>query len=210
MKESIEPILRKLEGLNTIDLIAKKLNVKESTAIKKIHELRKFGHVETSGGGKQPRLYRVYRNKIVKIGNPGLYDIINKNSPVKISRPYEERIVGRKLSIEEALIRAIKTEKYRVILASLALFNKVKDIPKLYKLAKKEDVRRKLGALYEVARNTIRTKKINEKHLRLMLKAKNEKAFIVPKVKSKDFKDIENKWRVYIPFNKQDLWRLKE
>ncbi|MBU2639142.1 MAG: hypothetical protein KKG75_00360 [Nanoarchaeota archaeon] len=203
-------ILNKIKGLNTIETLQKKLKVKRSTAIKKIHELRKLGYVETSGGGKQPRLYNIHMNKIIKIGNPGLYDIINKNSPVKLSRPFEERIIGKKLSIEEAIIRAIKTEDYRVILASLALFNKIKDFSKLYALAKKENVRRKLGALYELARKTIKTKKIDDKHLKLMLNAKNEKMFIVQNAKSKDFKDIENKWKIYIPFNKQDLWRLKE
>ena len=81
-------ILRKLKGLNTIETIQKKLNIKRSTAIKKIHELRKLNYIETSGGGKQPRLYRIHINKIVKIGNPGLYDIINKNSPIKLSRPF--------------------------------------------------------------------------------------------------------------------------
>ena len=93
-----------------IETIQKKLNIKRSTAIKKIHELRKLNYIETSGGGKQPRLYRIHINKIVKIGNPGLYDIINKNSPIKLSRPFEERIIGKKLSIEEVIIRAIKTE----------------------------------------------------------------------------------------------------
>jgi len=210
MKESIESILRKLEGLNTIDLIERKLNVKRSTAIKKISELRKLGYVETSGGGKQPRFYRIYRVKISKIGNPGLYDIINQNSPIKLSKPFEERIIGKKLSIEEAIIRAIKTENYRVVLAALALFNKIKDYSRLYELAKKENVRRKLGALYEVARRVIRTKKIDDKHLKLMLNAKNERKFIVPHAKSKDFKDIQKRWNMYIPFNKQDLWRLKE
>lgn len=210
MNQSIKDILKKLEGLNTIDLAAKKLNVKKSTAIKRIHELRKLGYVETSGGGRQPRFYRVSRVKINKIGNPGLYDIINENSPIKLSRPYEERIIGKKLSIEEAIIRAIKTRDYRIILASLALFNKIKNVSKLYNLAKKENVRRKLGALYEVARRTVKVKKIDEKHLKLMLMAKNEEKYLVPNAKSKDFKDIEKKWRIYVPFNKQDLWRLKE
>ena len=92
----------------------------------------------------------------------------------------------------------------------MPLFNKVKDFSKLYNLAKKENIRRKLGALYEVARKTVKTKKIDDKHLKLMLKAKDKKKFVVPNAKSKDFMDIENKWKVYIPFNKQDLWRLKE
>src|SRR3989344_3426331 len=118
MEKSIEGILNKLEGLSTIELIAKKLNLKKNTAIKKIHELRKLGYVETSGGGKQPRLYRISRIRIQKVGSPGLYDIINKNSPIKLSKPYEHRIVNGKLSIEEAIVRAVKSGDFRLILAS--------------------------------------------------------------------------------------------
>ena len=117
MEKSIEGILNKLEGLNTIELIAKKLNLKKSTAIKKIHELKKLGYVETSGGGKQPRLYRISRIKTQKIGNPGLYDVINKNSPIKLVKPYEHRVVGRSISIEEAIVLAVKSENFRLILA---------------------------------------------------------------------------------------------
>ena len=210
MKESIESILEKLEGLNTIDLIERKLNVKKNTAIKKISELRKLGYVKTTGGGKQPRFYWISRIKGEKIGNLGLYDTINKNSLIKLVKPYEHRIIGRRLSIEEAIVRAIKSEDFRLIMASLALFNKIKNISRLYKLAKEENVRRKVGALYEVASRTIKTRKINDKHLKLMLNAKNEKKFIVDGLKSKDFIDLQKRWNVCIPFNKADLERYKE
>ena len=210
MKESIDDILKKLEGLNTIDLISKKLNVKKSTAIKKIHVLRKLGYVETSGGGKQPRLYRVLRAKSITIGNPGVYDIINKNSPIKLVKPYENRIIGRKLTIEETIVRAIKSKNFRLILASLALFNKIRNWPSLYLFAKEENVRRKTGALYEVARKIIRVRSIDDKTQRLLLNAKNEKKYIITGMHSKDFKDIEKKWSVFIPFDYNDLRRYKE
>jgi len=210
MKKPIEDNLKDLEGLNTIDLIAKKLNVKRSTAIKKVYELRKQGYVETQGGGKQPRIYRISRIKIRQIGNPGLYDIINKYSKIKIVRPYEHRIIGKKLCIEEAIVRAIKTKEFRVILASLSLFNKIKDWHKLYQYAKKENVRRKIGALYDVARKTILVKKMDNKTMNLLLNAKSEKRHIIENMKSKEFNDIEKKWNVYIPFNKSDLERYKE
>lgn len=210
MKLSKEKILKKIEGINTIDLIQRKLNVKRNTAIKKIHELRKLGYVETSGGGKQPRLYRISRIKIQKIGNPGLYDVINRNSPIKLVKPYEHRIVNGKLSIEETIVRAIKTGDFRLILASLALFNKVKNWARLYNLAKKENIRRKIGALYEVAKKIIRVRKMNYKMMKLMLNAKNEEKYIVKGIKSNDFKNIEKKWNVYIPFNMIDLMRYKE
>jgi len=210
MEKSIEGILNKLEGLSTIELIAKKLNLKKNTAIKKIHELKKLGYVETSGGGKQPRLYRISRIKTQKIGNPGLYDVINKNSPIKLVKPYEHRVVGRSISIEEAIVLAVKSENFRLILASLALFNKVKTWSKLYELAKKENVRRKTGALYELTRKIMRARKIDDKTQKLLLNAKHEKKDIIAGMHSEDFKDIEKKWNVHIPFNYNDLRRYKE
>ncbi|MBI2106239.1 hypothetical protein HYT56_05405 [Candidatus Woesearchaeota archaeon] len=210
MKESIESILKKLEGLNTIDLIERKLNVKKNTAIKKISELRKLGYVETRGGGKQPRLYRISRVKREKIGNLGLYDTINKNSPIKLVKPYEHRIIMGKLSIEEAIVRAIKSGNFRLIMASLALFNKIKNCSELYQFAKKENIRRKVGALYELTRKIMKVKSIDEKTMKLLMNAKNEKKFIVEGLKSKDFIDLQKKWNVFIPFNKADLERYKE
>lgn len=210
MEKSIEGILNKLEGLSTIELIAKKLNLKKSTAIKKIHELKKLGYVETSGGGKQPRLYRISRIKTQKIGNPGLYDVINKNSPIKLVKPYEHRVVGRSISIEEAIVLAVKSENFRLILASLALFNKVKTWSKLYELAKRENVRRKTGALYELTRKIMRARKMDDKTQKLLLSAKHEKKDIIAGMHSEDFKDIEKKWNVHIPFNYNDLRRYKE
>ncbi|MBS3156478.1 hypothetical protein J4413_04600, partial [Candidatus Woesearchaeota archaeon] len=200
----------KLEGLSTIELIAKKLNLKKNTAIKKIHELKKLGYVETSGGGKQPRLYRISRIKTQKIGNPGLYDVINKNSPIKLVKPYEHRVVGRSISIEEAIVLAVKSENFRLILASLALFNKVKTWSKLYELAKRENVRRKTGALYELTRKIMRARKMDDKTQKLLLSAKHEKKDIIAGMHSEDFKDIEKKWNVHIPFNYNDLRRYKE
>jgi len=210
MKESIESILEKLEGLNTIDLIERKLNVKRTTAIKKISELRKLGYVETKGGGKRPRLYRISRIKREKIGNLGLYDTVNKNSPIKLVKPYEHRIIGRKLSIEEAIVRAIKSGDFRLIMASLALFNKIKNWSELYQFAKKENIRRKIGALYELTRKIMKVKSIDKKTMKLLMNAKNEKKFIVEGLKSKDFIDLQKKWNVCIPFNKADLERYKE
>ncbi len=210
MKESINQILKELEGLNTIELVQKKLKVKKNTAIKKIHELRKLGYVETSGGGKQPRIYRVSRIKIQKIGNPGLYEIINQNSPIKLVKPYEHRIINKALTIEEAIVKAVKSGNFRLILASLALFNKLKNWSRLYEFAKKENVRRKTGALYEVARAIIRVRRMDDKTNRLLLNAKKENKYIVQGLKSKDFQDIEKKWKVYIPFDHKDLKRYRE
>ena len=92
----------------------------------------------------------------------------------------------------------------------MALFNKVRDWHRLYKFAKNENVRRKVGALYEVARTIIKVRKMDEKTRKLMLNAKNEKKYIIQGLRSKNFQDIEKKWKVFIPFNYADLERYNE
>lgn len=207
--ESIE-LVKKLQGLQTIESIKKKLSISRSTAIKYVHLLRKKGFVETSGGRNQPRLYRIKLINIKKIGYPGLYDTINKYSSIKIVEPYEHRIIGKKLSIEEALVRAIETKRVRTILASLSLFNHIHNWSRLYKYAKKKKCRNKVGALYELARKFIRVRRIDKKTEKQLLKAKDKDKYIIPKMKSRDFKDIEKKYNVFIPFNKADLEELRE
>ena len=34
---------------------------------------------------------------------------------------------------------------------------------------------------------------------------KDKFTYLIPSFRSNDFKDIENKWKVYLPFNKVDL-----
>lgn len=210
MKESIEGTIRKLEGLHTLEGVQKKLGVQRSTAIKKLCQWRKEGYVETSGGGKQPRLYRVSCIKIPKLGYPGLYDIINQHSPIKLVKPYEHRIIGRRLSIEEALVLAVNTGSFRVMLAALALFNKIQNWPRLYQLAKKKHLLRKIGALYDVARTLLRVRRMPKRTRDLMLRAKEKGKFIIPGLKSDDFHTLETLWKVYIPFRRGDLMRYKE
>lgn len=196
--------------MHTLDGVQKRLGVERSTAIKKLCQLRKLGYVKTSGGGKQPRLYRISCTKIQEIGYPGLYDIINQNSPIKLVKPYEHRVMGRRLSIEEALVLAIKTGNFRVMLAALALFHNVQDWSRLYQLAKKNRLRRKIGALYDVARVILRVRRMPERTRKLLMKAEEKERFIIPGLKSEDFHALEVLWKVYIPFRKGDLLRYKE
>ena len=43
-----------------------------------------------------------------------------------------------------------------------------------------------------------------------LLQSKEKEGDIIKGLNSKDYKDIENKWKIRIPFNKSDLWRYKE
>ncbi len=210
MKESIYLLSRRLKGLQTVESVQKELNIKRSTAIKKLHLLRKAGFVETSGGGKQPRFYRISSTPQREIGFPGLYDTINKYSRVKIMPPYRHRMVGKKLSVEEALVRAVATRDFRTILASLALFNYITDWSRLYTYAKKFGVRKRIGALYDVAKAVIKVRKMDKRISNKLLASEEKEKFIIPLIKSKNFVAVQKKWGVYAPFNRKDLWRYKK
>ena len=207
--KSIE-LAKKLEGLNTLEMAKNKLNVRKSTAIKIISLLRKEGFVETSGGGKQPRLYKISPIRLTAKEKMGLYDIINKYSKVKLFEPFKHKVMDRKLTIEEAISMAIKERNFRITLAALGVFKFVKDWSKLHYYAKKYKVRKEVGALYDIARICMKTGKMDERTRKSLLKIKIRKIYIIKNAKSKDFKNIEKIWNVYIPFNMADLMRYKE
>ena len=207
--KSIE-LAKKLEGLNTLEMAREKLNVRKSTAIKIISLLRKEGFVETSGGGKKPRLYKISPIRIAGKEHLGLYDIINKYSKVKLWEPYKHKVMDRAFSVEEAIPMAIKQREFRLTLASLGLFNFVKNWAKLNYFAEKYNVRKEVGALYDVARSYMKTRKMDERIRKSLLKGKMRKRFIIKHAKSKDFKGTEKLWNIYVPFNKADLTRYKE
>ena len=193
-----------------MDTIAKRRGISRRTAINLIWILRKKGLVETGYGKRKIRLYRIRAIKKPDIGFKGLYDIINENSKVKVFAKEQHRIHGHKLTIEEAIIRAIEEEDFRTILAALGLFNKIKDWSRLLKFAKKEKLTRKVGALYDVARTAIKVKRIDKRIRKALLKGTVGDKYIVKKIRSADFKDIEKEWNVFIPFNKADLGVYKE
>ena len=209
--KSIE-IAKKLEGLHTLATAAKALNVKRSTAVKMLSILRKGGFVETSGGGKQPRMYKISPLRIAGKEHLGIYDVINKYSKIKLWEPYKHKIMDRDLSIEEAIPMAVKKgeNNFRLALAALGLFNHVKDWPKFCHYSKKYNVSRRAGALYDIARTVMKTRKMDNRTRKALLKGKDKSRFIIKPHKAKDFMEIGIKWRVYIPFNKADLMRYKE
>ena len=209
--KSIE-LAKKLEGINTLDIVAKSLKVKKSTAIKMISILRKEGFVETSGGGKKPRFYKISPIRIAGKEHLGLYDIINKYSKVKLWEPYMHKVIDRNLSIEEAIPMAVKggERNFRLVLAVLGLFNHVKNWPNLCYYSKKYNVARRVGALYDVTRTVIKTRKMDNRTRKALLKGKDKSKFIIKPHKPKYFKDIEKVWKVYIPFHRTDLTRYKE
>src|SRR3989338_1872514 len=153
-----EVLLKKLEGVQTIDSASNILKMSKEGAIYYIFRLRKEGYVKTKLLSNKKRVYNISFENRLK--GTSYYEIINKYSPVKISTPKTYMMYGKEPSLEETIIYAIKTQSFRTILASLALFRKIDDWSNLYQLAKKNHIERQVGALYDVARKIMLTRRM--------------------------------------------------
>lgn len=204
MIRNLNEILWKIEGLQTAETAAKELNLSRQSAINLLSRLKKMEYVTVSGGGKQKRLYKITMTKQRK-RQPGMFDIINKYSPMKLNPWYDHQVYGE-YGPEEALIDAIQTRSFRVILASLRLYGHIKDWKKLHKMAAEKGVLQEVMALYELAGMYFRVKrvswpyqKIQIYHWKGLTQLKNRNNFI----------DIQKKWHVYIPFNRKDMEEIR-
>ena len=203
-------IAKKLRGLQTVSTISKIFNVKKRTAINYTWKLRKAGYLTSTGGGKNIKLYRISPLKFKKREGYSLYGLVNKHSRVKLNTAEDYIIHSKKEPPpEEILVRAIASKEFRLMLASFELFNKIKSWSRLKKLSEKYHVGRNVGALYDVTKRFIRVKRMDERTRKALLKS-NGKKFLFYRVKSKSFRDIEKKWKVFIPLNKQDMEIYKE
>jgi hypothetical protein len=196
-------LLWKLEGLHTADTVAEELHITRQSAINLLSRLKKAGHVTVSGGGRRVRLYKITIRKQLP-REPGMFDVINKYSPhMKLAPWYDHQVHGL-YGPEEALVDAIQTKSFRVLLASLHLFRHITSWPKLYALGKKHDCWQQVGALYDVARMFLRVRKMPERYR----VAKRWRWKCLTQLKKKNFPEISNLWKIYIPFNKYDLGKL--
>jgi len=198
-------ILQKLEGLETIETAAEALNIKKQSALNLICKLKKEGYVTTTGGRNQKRLYKITTRKQRK-REKGMFDIINKYSPMKLAPWYDHQVHG-KYTEEDALIDAIQTQSFRAILASMRLFNHINDWPKLYKLAKEKNCWQQIGALYDISKMYFRVKKMP---LRYQHKRFIKKQFLIKRYNTteKTYYQIKNKWNIEIPFQIGDIRRV--
>ena len=200
-----ENLLRKLEGLHTVETIQETLGISRQSAINLISKLKKQGYVTTSGGGKQKRLHKITLRKQRK-RDKGMFDIINKYSKMKLNHWYDHQVHGH-YGPEEALVDAVQTQSFRVILASMRLFAYVTDWKRLYKLAQKRNCWQQIMALYDLSRRYFRVRKIPSLYIR---KKFPKKKYLIKdyKTKEEEFRSIEKKWNTYIPFRKGDLHKV--
>ncbi len=197
-------LLQKLAGIQTIESVMDILKADKRMAIYYLHALRKEGYVKTRRQSNNRRVYNISLDN--KLGGKSYYEIINQHSPIKISTPIIHKIYGREPSLEETLIYAIKTKSLRTILASLALFKKISHWAELYRLAKENHIERQVGALYDLARQIMKVRRMANKFRSSTLPKKEHKfEYVVPGLETRDFTKIEKVWKIYLPFNKNDL-----
>lgn len=204
-------VAKKAEGLQTLGSFAKALRIGRGTAVLYLHRMRVAGFVRTMRGAKGRRLYDISPVRLREIGSAGLFETLNEGSPLKLRTPFAHRVYGRTMTPEEAVVRAVETGDYRVILVSLELFRKVRDFGLLYNLAKGKGIARKIGALYALSRRYFRVRRMDGRIMRRMKASpagKTGKGYIIEGMKSSDFGDIEKEWGIRIPFNKSDLAKL--
>ena len=199
-----QKLLKKLEGVQTIESAQRILTLSRRKTIYYVYRLRKEGCVKTRRLSDNKRIYTIsFENKLK---GTSYFEIINEHSPVKIATPITYKIYGKEPSLEETLVYAIKTNSLRTILASLALFKKISSWSELYQLAKKNRIERQVGALYDLARKFMRIRKMPKRFRNNALPDKTyDFEYTIPGLMSRDFKDIEHVWKVYLPFNKNDL-----
>ena len=197
-------IVKKLEGIQSIETVKDILDINREKAIYYIYRLRKIGYVKTKKLSNNKRVYNISFENRLK--GTSYYEIINKYSPIKISTPEIYKFYGKEPTFEETLVYAIKTQSFRTILAALALFKRIDDWVSLYQLAKKNHLERQVGAIYDLARKVILTRKMTNRFRNNALPKENYQwRYVIPGLKSDDFKDIEKRWKIYLPFNKKDL-----
>ena len=203
-----EKLAESLYGIYTLETFADRLKITPAKAIYVIHRLRKLGFVKTSYGAGNNRVYSIsLRNKHNGISYTEVINKVAPNAGVMISSSEPYYVHERVPTYEEALIYAINQRSVRYIIASLGLFRKISNWGMLYKLAKENSLVREVASLYEIAKKTVKKVRSMPKrflHLAQKIKTKDFN-YIIDGISSDDFKDIERKWKVYIPLNYSDL-----
>jgi|SRR3989344_4425566 len=201
-----EEITWKMEGLHTLETFMRELGVKRQTALNILCKLKKEQYCTTTGGGKQPRIYKITMTK-QRPRSPGMFDILNKYNPTfKLSPWYDHQVHGP-YGVEEAIVDAIQTKSFRAILATLRLFNHVNNWKKLHRIAREKKCWNKVGALYELAKKIFRTTLLPIIYNKPSETKKEYLTQTYP-TQEEQFKFIEQKWRVPIPFKWGDLSKV--
>lgn len=148
-------------GKYTVELFAEKQNLTRQSALNKLSGLKKQRLVSVSGGGRQKRIYTVYK----KPKNPenGFFSIVNKYSPIKLNPKFEHYVYGR-YTIEHAIIDGLAFEDIRTKRAVSHLFRHISDWKRLFDLAKQRNLVDKLYKQYKYAKTMTKCRTMPKKY----------------------------------------------
>ncbi len=150
-----------LEGKYTVETFAEQQRISRQSALNKLSRLRRLGYAKVSGGGRQKRIYTIFK-KPQKDQN-GFYKTINKYSPIKLVPAFEHYTYG-KYTIEHAIIDGLKMNDARTREAVYHLFRHIKNWKRLFKLAKQKGLENKLIAVYTKARGITRVRTMPKRY----------------------------------------------
>ncbi len=150
------------EGKYTAERFAGERGISRQSAINLLSKLKRKGLVETSGGGRQKRIYTVH--KLPKRKTNGFYDVVNKYSPEKLQPRFEHYVSG-KYTIERAIVDGIRIGDSRTMEATAFLFRHVNNWKMLFGLAKKYGLKNHVIALYKKARESIKTRRMPQRYV---------------------------------------------
>ena len=151
------------DGKYTIEKFASEYNLSRQSSLNLLSKLKKQGHVKTSGGGRQKRIYTVY--KLPHKEPNGFYNTVNKYSKEKLVPQFEHYVYGNYTS-EHAIIDGIKIGDSRTKEATKYLFNHITSWKRLNDIAKKHNLRKQVLGLYIDALHSIKCKKMPKRYLK--------------------------------------------
>ena len=144
-------------GKYTVATAARTLGTTSSAAIMRLHRLRQRGLVETSGGGRIPRIYTITTTPVRPTN--GFYDLVNRYAPEKIVPGFAHYVHGR-YTTEQAIIDGLRLGDARTLDATKHLFRHVTDWKRLFALAQAYGLETQLHALYGKARQETRVRRM--------------------------------------------------
>jgi len=150
-----------LEGKHTIDTIAKTKNITRQSAINLISKLKKQKLVNAIGGGRQKRIYTIYKTPTEEPN--GFYTIVNKYAPDKLVPRYKHYVHGT-YTIENAIIDGLVIGDTRTLQATMHLFRHVTNWKLLFKKAREHNKEKELTDLYQKARKIMRVRRMPKRY----------------------------------------------
>lgn len=195
--------IRKIEGLQTLDTVQEKLSITRQSALNLLSKLKKMQHMTVWAGGKK-KIYKITQRK-QRPRDPGMFDIINKYSPMKLNEWYDHQVHG-KYTVEDAIVDALLSKSFRAILASMHSYRHIKDWKRLYKNAKKHNLWQEVGAMHSLCRKYLRVPRMPAKYYSGRPK---KTKYLIRQVPTREHKDILAEWNTHIPFRTGDLRKVE-